>query len=217
MVGNLNADRYPAAASLPPYVRENYNSFGSYDCNNTDRIIISYQRSSRQVEAVYVTEHDDADLGRFRHDGTFQVGGELIRALQNPQLDLSAFLTQMGYYGDVEVMAGAAQVEPLVFSMMQNDPTGFFTEAFSRQMQINVEPFGCSRLSEYAGDCAAQCGVLQRRNRKHKASRKTRIARQTQVMSSWEPDGWSYEWEPVESYYPGKGSTRFCGPATLKP
>ncbi|RVE76779.1 hypothetical protein OJAV_G00011940 [Oryzias javanicus] len=136
VVGNLNADRYAAAASLPPYVRENYDSFGSCDRDNTDRIIISYQRSSRQVEAVYVTEHDDADLGRFRHDGTFQVGAELIRALQNPQLDLGAFLTRMGYYGDVEVMAGAAQVDS-----------------------------------------------VQRRNRKPKASRKARTARQTQAIS----------------------------------
>uniref|UniRef100_A0A8C7YC38 Uncharacterized protein n=1 Tax=Oryzias sinensis TaxID=183150 RepID=A0A8C7YC38_9TELE len=96
VVGNLNADRYAAAASLPPNVRENYNTFGGYDSNNTDRIIISYQSTSRQVEAVYVTEHDDADFGMFRHDGTFQVSAELIRALQNPQLDLSAFLTQMG-------------------------------------------------------------------------------------------------------------------------
>uniref|UniRef100_A0A3P9MPF3 Uncharacterized protein n=1 Tax=Oryzias latipes TaxID=8090 RepID=A0A3P9MPF3_ORYLA len=90
--GNVEEEdggRYAAAASLPPYVRENYNTFGGYDSNNTDRIIISYQRTSQQVEAVYVTEHDDADLGMFRHDGTFQVSAELIRALQNPQLDLN--------------------------------------------------------------------------------------------------------------------------------
>uniref|UniRef100_A0A3B3I5R7 Uncharacterized protein n=1 Tax=Oryzias latipes TaxID=8090 RepID=A0A3B3I5R7_ORYLA len=90
--GNVEEEdgcQYAAAASLPPYVRENYNTFGGYDSNNTDRIIISYQRTSRQVEAVYVTEHDDADLGMFRHDGTFQVSAELIRALQNPQLDLN--------------------------------------------------------------------------------------------------------------------------------
>uniref|UniRef100_A0A3P9MPN7 Uncharacterized protein n=1 Tax=Oryzias latipes TaxID=8090 RepID=A0A3P9MPN7_ORYLA len=206
VVGNLNADRYAAAASLPPYVRENYNTFGGYDSNNTDRIIISYQRTSQQVEAVYVTEHDDADLGMFRHDGTFQVSAELIRALQNPQLDLSAFLTQMGYYGDVEVMAGSAQVDPLVLSMMQNDPVGFFTEAFSRQMQLDVEPFGCRPFPECdaaAGDRAAQCGALQRRNRKPKASRKARPSRQTQLPLPWEPCGRSYGWEPIESFYPG--------------
>uniref|UniRef100_A0A3B3WR00 Uncharacterized protein n=1 Tax=Poecilia mexicana TaxID=48701 RepID=A0A3B3WR00_9TELE len=92
VVGNLSIQSYPQSADLPAFVREN---LGVDGVSNSDRIIISYQVKTRLVDKVYVTEHDDADAGRFRSDGTHEVSSQLIRLLQNPQLDLSSLLTQM--------------------------------------------------------------------------------------------------------------------------
>ncbi|XP_030589850.1 uncharacterized protein LOC115783239 isoform X2 [Archocentrus centrarchus] len=107
-VGNLNTETYPASANLPAYVRENYRS-GSKGTNyNIDRIIIGYRVKTRVVETVYVTEHDAAMFGRFRSDRTYEISSELIQALQNPQLDLTTFLIQMGYY--VSVVQGIEEI-----------------------------------------------------------------------------------------------------------
>uniref|UniRef100_A0A3Q3GYB7 Uncharacterized LOC108251393 n=1 Tax=Kryptolebias marmoratus TaxID=37003 RepID=A0A3Q3GYB7_KRYMA len=94
-VGNLNTMTYPESADLPASVREYYGIGGKYNGSNMDRIIISYQVKTRVVEKVYVTEHDNEDLGGFRSDGTHEISPELIRVLQDPQLDLSTFLTFM--------------------------------------------------------------------------------------------------------------------------
>ncbi|KAM9314764.1 uncharacterized protein KZ484_024427 [Pholidichthys leucotaenia] len=97
-VGNLNRERHPDSVNLPAYVRENHGFGGD---SNIDRIIIGYQLSTRLVEMVYITEHNGAFLGRFRPEGTYQISSELILALQDPGLDLTAFLTMMGYYGNM--------------------------------------------------------------------------------------------------------------------
>ncbi|XP_028258934.1 uncharacterized protein LOC114434130 [Parambassis ranga] len=101
VVGNLNTETYPASANLPAYVRENYGAYGDY---NIDRIIISYHVQTRVVETLYVTEHDGAAYGRFRHDRTYDISSELVRTLQSTQLDVSNFLTWMGYYGDTQMV-----------------------------------------------------------------------------------------------------------------
>uniref|UniRef100_A0A3Q0R983 Uncharacterized protein n=1 Tax=Amphilophus citrinellus TaxID=61819 RepID=A0A3Q0R983_AMPCI len=107
-VGNLNTETYPASANLPAYVRENYRSGGKGTNYNIDRIIIGYRVKTRVVETVYVTEHDAAMFGRFRSDRTYEISSELIQALQNPQLDLTTFLIQMGYY--VSVVQGIEEI-----------------------------------------------------------------------------------------------------------
>lgn len=101
MVGNLNTETYPASANLPAYVRENYRAYGDY---NIDRIIITYHVQTRVVEALYVTEHDGTAYGMFRHDRTYDVSSELVRTLRSTQLDVSTFLTWMGYYGDIQMV-----------------------------------------------------------------------------------------------------------------
>ncbi|XP_053183631.1 uncharacterized protein LOC128366889 [Scomber japonicus] len=101
-VGNLNTETYPGSADLPTYVTENYGLDSNYNNYNIDRIIISCQVRTRLVETVYVTEHDAAVFGRFSPDRTYEISCELIRALQNSQLDLTTFLTQMGYYVAME-------------------------------------------------------------------------------------------------------------------
>ncbi|XP_006808827.2 uncharacterized protein LOC102790354 [Neolamprologus brichardi] len=107
-VGNLSTETYPASANLPAYVRENYRSGVRSNNSNIDRIIIGYRVRTRVVEAVYITEHDPAAFGRFRFDRTFEISCELIQALQNPQLDLTGFLIQMGYY--VNVLQGLGEI-----------------------------------------------------------------------------------------------------------
>lgn len=107
-VGNLSTETYPASANLPAYVRENYRSGVRSNNSNIDRIIIGYRVRTRVVEAVYITEHDPAAFGRFRFDRTFEISCELIQALQNPQLDLTGFLIQMGYY--VNVLQGIGEI-----------------------------------------------------------------------------------------------------------
>lgn len=106
-VGNLSTETYPASANLPAYVRENYRSGVRSNNSNIDRIIIGYRVRTRVVETVYITEHDPAAFGRFRFDRTFEISCELIQALQNPQLDLTSFLIQMGYY--VNVLQGIGE------------------------------------------------------------------------------------------------------------
>ncbi|XP_061573912.1 uncharacterized protein LOC133440578 [Cololabis saira] len=101
-VGNLNTRNYPASADLPAYVRENHGNHSKY--SNTDRLIIRYQKRSRVVETLYVTEHDYANFSRFRADRTHEISSELIRALQNPQLDIDTFLFQMDYCKDMQVV-----------------------------------------------------------------------------------------------------------------
>ncbi|KAM6939571.1 uncharacterized protein FYW49_008020 [Xenentodon cancila] len=158
-VGNLNTRNYPASADLPAYVRENHRK--ESNCN-TDRIIISYQKSLRVVETVYVTEHNDADFGRFRADRTHEISSELIRALQNPQLDISTFLLQMDYCEDVHVLRDTDNMynldpsSQLMFDMMRNDPVGFFSEAFSHQLDLNLDPFSYN-MEVHGGGPVVHC------------------------------------------------------------
>lgn len=84
---------------MTEYYRLNNNPV--YD--NLDRIIISLRVGTRAVETVYITEHDMFVSGRFSPDKTHEVSPDLIRALQSPELDLSTFLTYMGYYEGMQV------------------------------------------------------------------------------------------------------------------
>ncbi|XP_041641377.1 uncharacterized protein LOC121508522 [Cheilinus undulatus] len=107
-VGNLNPETYPASNDLPTYVTQNYGFDGDF---NTDRVIISYQVKSRVVESIYVTKHDSAGSGSFSPDDTYEVSSELIQALQSPHVDLSSFLTQMGFYQDIPVVLWCDEYE----------------------------------------------------------------------------------------------------------
>ncbi|XP_071388861.1 uncharacterized protein [Centroberyx affinis] len=159
-VGNLNTETYPASANLPAYVRENYGLRGSRRKDNIDRIIISYQVKTRVVEMVYVTEHDTAASGRFSPDRTHEISPELIRALQSPQLELTTFLIQMGYYGDLELVRvgdmgqihdrgpSAQQILNIVQShngssarRQETDNLRFFSGAFNHHIDVNVTPY----------------------------------------------------------------------------
>lgn len=71
---------------------------------NIDRIIISYHVRTRTVETVYVTEHGGEVFGGFSPDRTYEISFELIQVLQSPQLGLTTFLTQMGYYSDFQLV-----------------------------------------------------------------------------------------------------------------
>lgn len=117
-VGNLNTNTFPAAANLPTYVRENYEFAGNHGNKNTDRIIISLQVRTRVVETVYVTEHDGGGCGRFSADRTYEISCELIRALQSPQLDITTFLTQMGYYSDIQCQQLDVDMEPFNYDQL---------------------------------------------------------------------------------------------------
>uniref|UniRef100_A0A672FL05 Uncharacterized protein n=1 Tax=Salarias fasciatus TaxID=181472 RepID=A0A672FL05_SALFA len=105
-VGNLNAETHPGSADLPAYVRENYELEGSCRDDNVDRLIIGYRVRTGAVEVLFVTEHDAAAVGRFRPDRTYRISWDLIRVLQSPDLDLSSFLTQVGYYEVVRAGRG---------------------------------------------------------------------------------------------------------------
>ncbi|MEQ2186184.1 hypothetical protein GOODEAATRI_026128 [Goodea atripinnis] len=137
VVGNLNTLSYPESADLPPFVRENH---GMGSSSNSDRIIISYQVKTRVVEKVYVTEHDYGDIGQFRSDGTHEVSPELIRVLQNSQLDLSSFLTQMGYYEDEEMFQDTEEMQDpsvqMMLRMMQNDPRDLANQTGERNQLL---------------------------------------------------------------------------------
>lgn len=123
VVGNLRVRSYPGSADLPPFVRENLGVVGG--ASNSDRIIISYQPEARLVARVYVTEHDDANAGRFRSDGTHEVAPELIRLLQNPELDLSSLLALMGYYDDLVAFPEAEETRAALGAVQRPDPDRF--------------------------------------------------------------------------------------------
>ncbi|XP_029949251.1 uncharacterized protein LOC115389822 [Salarias fasciatus] len=153
-VGNLNAETHPGSADLPAYVRENYELEGSCRDDNVDRLIIGYRVRTGAVEVLFVTEHDAAAVGRFRPDRTYRISWDLIRVLQSPDLDLSSFLTQVGYYEVVRAGRGQYPDPELVFNMMtggftpmtqQNQAFVVFSETFSRTFNMNVEPSSCNR------------------------------------------------------------------------
>ncbi|MEQ2245652.1 hypothetical protein ILYODFUR_030164, partial [Ilyodon furcidens] len=184
VVGNLNTHSYPESADLPPFVRENH---GMGSSSNSDRIIISYQVKTRVVEKVYVTEHDYADIGQFRSDGTHEVSPELIRVLQNPQLDLSSFLTQMGYYEDEEMFQDTEEMQDpsvqMMLSMMQNDPSGFFSEAFSQQ--LNLDQLRSNMNTTSSGSLVYFTPVQKKKKKKKsKSNKKQKVLRETYWHSS---------------------------------
>lgn len=117
-VGNLNTNAFPAAANLPTYVRENYGFASHHGNQNMDRIIISFQVQTRVVETVYVTEHDGRGCGQFSPNRTYEISCELIQALQNPQLDITTFLTQMGYYTSIQCQQLGHFMEPLNYDQL---------------------------------------------------------------------------------------------------
>ncbi|XP_032418725.1 uncharacterized protein LOC116719962 isoform X2 [Xiphophorus hellerii] len=190
VVGNLSTRSYPRSADLPAFVREN---LGADGVSNSDRIIISYQVNTRLVDKVYVAEHDDADAGQFRSDGTHEVSSRLIRLLQNPQLDLSSLLTQMGYYDDVEMLQDAQDPSvQMMLSMMQNDPTGFFSQAFSRQ--LDLDRFCSSTNPDCSGSLVCYTTLQKKKKKKKKkSSKKPKPLRELSWRSSWS--------DPYRDYY----------------
>lgn len=192
-VGNLNADTFPSSAHLPAFVRENYGADGDYSISNTDRIIISYQASSRAVETLYVTEHDAATVGRFRPDRTHLVSSELVRALQSPQLDVDSFLIQTGYYGDAQEIYSSDPAAQLMLSMMQNDHYGFF----SQQLGMNFDPYSPDQynftINPVSSGPVASYGTLRRTNKKPRAAKKPRAPRECYWDHSWPYYTASYE------------------------
>ncbi|XP_035516889.1 uncharacterized protein LOC118327581 [Morone saxatilis] len=167
-IGNLNTKTYPGAANLPTYVTENYGLDGNRGNYNIDRIIISYQVRTRVVETVYVTEHDGEASWRFSPDRTFEISCELIRALQSPQLDLTTFLIQVGYYSGNQVIQDnyigeSHNPEPSAQQMFntvqtysgstartaQSGDLRFFSAAFNQQLGVNVEPFSYDQQRHY--------------------------------------------------------------------
>ncbi|XP_063739476.1 uncharacterized protein LOC134864444 isoform X3 [Eleginops maclovinus] len=204
-VGNLNTETYPGSADLPSYVRENYDLEGNIDDINIDRIIVSYQLRTRVVETVYVTEHDRAVFGMFSADRTFEINPELIQDLQSPQLDLTTFLTQTSYWGDIQVVQTndideIHYPEPSVeqmFNIMQNywvakrQDLGFFSEAFNQQIDVSINPYSDDQQGQYFVDVTSHnshfvaCNSeVQRKNKKRKASKRANTWRQTY----WLPD-----------------------------
>lgn len=164
-VGNLNTETYAGSADLPAYVRENYGSDGNRGTYNIDRIIISYQVRTRVVETVYVTEHDRTASGRFSPERTYQISAELIQVLQSPLLDITTFLTQMGYYAPIRVFQShnveeINYPEPSAQQMLQtysgstartdqNYDLRFFPEDFQYQLDANMSPFSYDQQAHY--------------------------------------------------------------------
>ncbi|XP_014051127.1 uncharacterized protein isoform X1 [Salmo salar] len=97
-VGNLNTETYSKAEDLPDYVRKDYRlSLGYRQCNK-DRIIIRLKQGD--VTATYVTEHkEDGGRGEFDSERTHLINPDLIRIIQDPELELATFLDQTGYMG----------------------------------------------------------------------------------------------------------------------
>ncbi len=201
-VGNLNTESYPAAADLPTYVRENYESGCNHGNENIDRIIISYQVRTRVVEMVYVTEHDGEAFGSFSPDRTHEITSELIQVLQNPQLDLTTFLSQVGYCeatqmvpaNNIEVMHPESCGQQIFNTTVraysgstartaQSDFIRVFSEASYQQLGIRIVPF-------YSDE--------QHQNRRPKAIRRPYALRQSYWPSAWE--------QPDE----GKGAVSVC-------
>lgn len=156
MVGNLRVRSYPGSADLPPFVRENLRVGGA---SNSDRIIISFQPKTRLVEKVYVTEHDDANAGRFRSDGTHEVGPELIRLLQNPELDLSSLLALMGYYDDLEMLPEAEE--------------------------LDLDRFCSGVMADDGGSLVPYSAPQRKRRKKTKSGRKQKPLREISWSLSW--------------------------------
>ncbi|CAK6976091.1 uncharacterized protein LOC128366889 [Scomber scombrus] len=185
-VGNLNTETYPGSADLPAYVTENYGLDGNYDNYNIDRIIISCQGRTRVVETVYVTEHDTAVFGRFSPDRTYEISCELIRALQNPQLDLTTFLTQMGYYVAMEEIYNPEPsyntVQTYSGSTTTRGQSGnirFFSQAFNQQLNLNTEPFSYDQQGGLAVE-------VQPRHKKPKAKKRQQTLYQSYWHSDWQ-------------------------------
>ncbi|XP_040001642.1 uncharacterized protein LOC120800007 [Xiphias gladius] len=209
-VGNLNTETYPASANLPMYVRENYGLDGNRVIYNIDRIVISYQVRTRMVETVYVTEHDGASFGSFSPDRTYEISSELIRALQSPQLDLTAFLSQMGYYDDIQVVQDIEEIryrEPSncvsMFNIQEtyngstarteNDNLRFFSEASIQQININRVPLSYDQqvhytvnVTPYNSGLVANTSEVQHKYRRPKANKRQRALRQSYWLSEWE-------------------------------
>ncbi|XP_017297161.1 uncharacterized protein LOC108251393 [Kryptolebias marmoratus] len=214
-VGNLNTMTYPESADLPASVREYYGIGGKYNGSNMDRIIISYQVKTRVVEKVYVTEHDNEDLGGFRSDGTHEISPELIRVLQDPQLDLSTFLTFMGYYGDVEVLQETEDMQDfldpsvqMIFNMMQNDSCRFFSDGLRQYMNLTFDPCSYDQQEQQSFSTSSSVGPvtqftkIKQKNKKSKAKKRQKVLRETYWDPRWDhlyravDDGWSSEKRP---------------------
>ncbi|KAM9856701.1 uncharacterized protein ACBR49_000396 isoform 1-T2 [Aulostomus maculatus] len=208
-VGNLSTETYPSSANLPTYVRENYEFDGTHGNSNIDRIIISYQVQSRVVEAVYVTEHDAVVFGRFNPDRTYEINSEVIVALQDPQLDLTTFLSQMGYYGDIqEVQAADTDLQLSDQEMLNTVQTfysgatqigtwsvdedlRFFSEAFNQQLYVNTEPFCYDKqvhytVSQHNNGSAVNNIKEVRKYRRPKSKKRQRAIRANYWLPEWE-------------------------------
>lgn len=192
------------------YVRENYGLDGNRVIYNIDRIVISYQVRTRMVETVYVTEHDGASFGSFSPDRTYEISSELIRALQSPQLDLTAFLSQMGYYDDIQVVQDIEEIryrEPSncvsMFNIQEtyngstarteNDNLRFFSEASIQQININRVPLSYDQqvhytvnVTPYNSGLVANTSEVQHKYRRPKANKRQRALRQSYWLSEWE-------------------------------
>lgn len=196
MVGNLSTKTYPESADLPSFVREYYGMDWNHSGSNMDRIIISYQVKTRVVEKVYVTEHDDKVLGRFRSDGTHEVSPELIRVLQDPQLDLSTFLSWMRYFEDVETVQETEDVQnpdvsvQMIFNVMQNDPGRFLSEGLG-DLGLTFDPSGCDQQERYSFSSVSRAGPvakfapMKQRNKKSKAKKRPKVLMETYLEPRW--------------------------------
>lgn len=191
-VGNLNTETHSGSADLPAYVRENYDLEGNSRDDNIDRLVIGYHVTTRVVDVLFVMEHDAATIGRFRGDRIYQITWDLIQVLQNPELDLSSFLTQVGYYEVVQVDAGARwgqdQDAELVFDMMpdtftqmtqQNEAFGIFLDTFN-QYRSSIQP---SNYSQQGGH------VIHANSRSNRRSerRKPKANWRTHSLDYWSP------------------------------
>ncbi|KAE8301109.1 hypothetical protein D5F01_LYC01268 [Larimichthys crocea] len=143
---------------LPLLDRRNKKRQGNRNDYNTDRIIISYQVRTRVVETVYVTEHDGAGCGRFSPDRTHEISFELIRALQSPQLDLTTFLIQTGYYALVQAVQ-TNDVQDIHYPVQtysgsttgttQSHDVQFFSQAFNQHLGVSIAPFSYDQHQHY--------------------------------------------------------------------
>lgn len=212
-VGNLNTETYPASANLPTYVRENYGLDGNRGNYNIDRIIISYQVRTRVVETVYITEHDTAVFGRFNTDRTFEISCELIQALQNPQLDLTTFLTQMGYYGVIEEIHYPEPSGQTEYNIMQtysgsttreqSDVFRIYSEAFNQQPNVNTEPFSYNQQGYYIVNVTPQNSRLLDEVQPQYRVPKAKKRQQRALYQSY----WHSQWEQA---YKGNVAVSVC-------
>ncbi|KAM3622823.1 uncharacterized protein V6R79_003547 [Siganus canaliculatus] len=201
-VGNLNTETFSAAANLPSYVRENYELDQDRSNHNIDRIIISYQVQTRVVDSVYITEHDRDVYGSFNPYSTFKVSLELIHALQQPELDISTFLIQMGYYANIQ-MSSVGQIyhlDPSAQQMFNSVQTyggsrrRENSEAFYNWLGASIEPHYFEQQDLYTINVTSNDSRLvanysgaQHKRRKPKATRTPRALRQSYWPSEWEP------------------------------